>query len=61
MVEDFLSVNLEENNSVFEACLYGNGGSYKDDESGGEEAGTVDLSKQGPKEMKAALAGMFGK
>lgn len=58
MIEDWLSVNLEQARSQFEAALYGAGGSYKSDASQPEE-GVVDLSKSDGKEMKAALKGIF--
>lgn len=60
MVGDFLRIHLEENRVGFENVLYGHGGSYKDDGDSGSSGDTVDLSKQGPDAVKAALKAAFG-
>lgn len=50
VIEDYLSLQQETNIYLYEAVLYGFGGSYKDDDSGAEE---MDLSGASADEINA--------
>lgn len=58
MVDDFLKISVEQNNYLFEAVMYGFGGSYKDDAPPDEDV--VDLRDASPERMKAELGALFG-